>query len=131
MILGHAWNMVTLDGKSYLTDLTWDRNNIVANRYPLSFCLKSKQDFKHNKFSTFNSGCADKCTESLPLEEQVELFTGSKIYDSSPKQEKISYLSSMVMHCADRGLTGLQIRGAHSRLTTYVKKIEEVGERGE
>lgn len=128
---GHAWNMVTLDGKSYLTDLTWDRNNIVANRYPLEFCLKSKQDFKHDKYSTFNSGFAEKCTESLSLEEQAELFTGSREYDMSPKREKVAYLSSMVMDCAEAGMTEGQIRGAHSGLTKEIKNIKEVGERGE
>lgn len=128
---GHAWNMVTLDGKSYLTDLTWDRNNIVANRYPLEFCLKSKQDFKHDRYSTFNSGFAEKCTESLSLEEQAELFTGSKEYDKSPKREKVSYLSSMVMSCAEAGLTEGRIRGAYLGLSKEIKNIKEVGERGE
>lgn len=100
---GHAWNMVTLDGKNYWTDLTWDRENIVAKRYPLRFCLKSTKDFGHKGFKVFNISTEEqaKCTESLTAEEQAKLFSEGRHYVSTQKQNNISYLSSMVMHSAE------------------------------
>ena len=101
--VGHAWNMVTLDGKNYWTDLTWDRENIVAKRYPLRFCLKSTKDFGHKGFKVFNISTEEqaKCTESLTAEEQAKLFSEGRHYVSTQKQNNISYLSSMVMHSAE------------------------------
>lgn len=100
---GHAWNMVTLDGKNYWTDLTWDRENIVAKRYPLRFCLKSTKDFGHKGFKVFNISTEEqaKCTESLTAEEQAKLFSEGRHYVATQKQNNISYLSSMVMHSAE------------------------------
>ena len=100
---GHAWNMVTLDGKNYWTDLTWDRENIVAKRYPLRFCLKSTKDFGHKGFKVFNISTEEqaKCTESLTSEEQAKLFSEGRHYVATQKQNNISYLSSMVMHSAE------------------------------
>lgn len=100
---GHAWNMVTLDGKNYWTDLTWDRENIVAKRYPLRFCLKSTKDFGHKGFKVFNISTEEqaKCTESLTSEEQAKLFSEERHYVATQKQNNISYLSSMVMHSAE------------------------------
>ena len=133
---GHAWNVVTLDCKSYLTDLTWDRDYIVSNKYPLPFCLKSKADFGHNSFSTSNSEHAEYCKESLSKEEQIELFTGKKIGALSLKDTRLAYLGSGVSHFAEQGITGLQIRGAHSELVQAtreksIKNPKEVGERSE
>lgn len=101
--VGHAWNMVTLDGKNYWTDLTWDRENIVAKRYPLRFCLKSTKDFGHKGFKVFNISTEEqaKCTESLTAEEQAKLFSEGRHYVATQKQNNISYLSSMVMHSAE------------------------------
>jgi len=100
---GHAWNMVTLDGKDYWTDLTWDRASIIAKRYPLEFCLKSTKDFGHKGFKVCNISEAEKnkCTESLSIEEQVELFTGEKGHEVAENESNISYLSSMVMCSAE------------------------------
>lgn len=106
---GHAWNMVTLDGKNYWTDLTWDRENIVAKRYPLRFFLKSTKDFGHKGFKVFNISTEEqaKCTESLTSEEQAKLFSEGRHYVATQKQNNISYLSSMVMHSAENRIKSI------------------------
>lgn len=106
---GHAWNMVTLNGKNYWTDLTWDRENIVAKRYPLRFCLKSTKDFGHKGFKVFNISTEEqaKCTESLTSEEQEKLFSEGRHYVATQKQNNISYLSSMVIHSAENRIKSI------------------------
>ena len=41
----HAWNLVELDGKKYLCDLTWDADSIKCEHYPLDYCCTSSYDF--------------------------------------------------------------------------------------
>lgn len=41
----HAWNCVKLDNEWSYADLTWDRDSIIAKKFPLKYCLKSAEDF--------------------------------------------------------------------------------------
>ena len=124
---GHAWNEVYLDGKSYLTDLTWDRNNICAGHFPLNFFLKSKDDFKHNDF-IFNVEKGE-CEESLSINEQLDLFRqiGYDIPEPEEKSEQtqnnISVLSSLVIASAGQ-ITSSQIRNAAKKIERSISISE-------
>lgn len=132
---GHAWNRVTLDGKQYWTDLTWDRENIITERYPLRYCLKSTKDFGHKEFKVSNIDTRDdKCTESLSSEEQMELFDGERVY-SQPAEEKevaenMGYLSSMVVKCAEEGIRASELMEVankiNGKIQTPTKEVEDV-----
>lgn len=103
---GHAWNEVYLDGESFLTDLTWDYNNIRAGHFPLKYFLKSKADFGHNDYA-FNVEEGE-CKQSLPVKEQLDLFRqiGYDIPEPEVKdehtQDNISVLSSLVIASAEQ-----------------------------
>ncbi len=118
---GHAWNLVRLDGQKYWTDLTWDADNIKAGRYPLPYCLKSTEDFKHSSFKQrLEDAIKDPCTQSISDEEQVMLLTGKELEDTNTikKQENknIGYLSSCVMRIANSGLTSGLVRKTANEL---------------
>lgn len=129
---GHAWNLVRLDGKKYWTDLTWDANNIKVDRYPLSYCLKSTRDFKHDSFKKrLKDEIKDPCLESISDEEQIRLFTGKEIkskgLSENPETKSIGYLSSCVMSIAYEGLTSTEVRRAASEVSksTAIKILGE------
>lgn len=112
---GHAWNLVMLDGKKYWTDLTWDANNIKMGRYPLPYCLKSTQEFKHNHFKKrLEDEIQNPCLKSISDEEQIMLFTGKELEEvgTTKKQENknIGYLSNCIMSIANSGLRAGVIR---------------------
>ncbi len=139
---GHAWNLVRLDGKKYWTDLTWDANNIKADRYPLRYCLKSTREFKHDIFKKrLEDEIEDPCLESISDEEQNRLFTGKELEyrDTSKKQENrnIGYLSNCIMSIADSGLTSAKVRKTANEVSKYTamqiteeKETEGVDGRG-
>ena len=74
--MGHAYNVVTLDGKTYYTDLTWDQPSIKAKRYPLQYFLLSADEFEQSHadvgFSAKYSRHA--ATQTLSINEQSKLF---------------------------------------------------------
>jgi len=113
---GHAWNLVRLDGKAYWTDLTWDANRIKVDRYPLSYCLKSTEDFNHNIYMTrYTLNHENPCKESLSSKDQILLFTGKNIENRDKAKEKedenIGYISSCVISIAEGGIvTSTDIR---------------------
>ncbi len=139
---GHAWNLVRLDGKKYWTDLTWDANNIKADRYPLRYCLKSTKEFKHDMFKKrLEDEIEDPCLESISDEEQNILFTGKEVEyrDIAKKQENrnIGYLSDCVMSIADSGLASAMVRKTAKEVSkcTHIqvvgeKETEEIDGRG-
>ena len=126
---GHAWNKVELDGKTYYTDLTWDRENVVAEKYPLRYFLKNYSDFAHEQYKF-----SDKSTrlrvprESLSDEEQYALFTGKEL-NASPEELKIikgiNALSSFARNAANRGIRSIQIREAATQIDSL--KLASIG----
>ena len=104
---GHAWNQIKLDGTWYNMDLTWSRDELVAEE-STSYLLRSDKDFYgHNKFDT--SGCKkEKCDQTVPWED-MEYFIYGKIkmpqaLDDSIRQVMISQISGAYnrMITADR-----------------------------
>lgn len=74
--MGHAYNLVSLDGKKFYCDLTWDADNIKVDRFPLWNFLNSSEFFlrSHDKVG-FNKVTSDKDANfSLPFNEQLQLF---------------------------------------------------------
>lgn len=130
---GHAWNEVYLDGESFLTDLTWDYNNIRAGHFPLKYFLKSKADFGHNDYAfSVEEG---ECKQSLPVKEQLDLFRqiGYDIPEPEVKdeqtQDNISVLSSLVIASAEQ-IPSSSIRIAANKiekgLSILVRKESEI-----
>lgn len=76
---GHAWNVVTLDGKKYLCDLTADAPFIKADNYPLRNCCINKDFFQ---IQHDNLECSyDGEISEISYEEQLRLvgFSEEKI----------------------------------------------------
>ena len=72
---GHAWNLVYLDSKAYLCDLTWDADSIRNGDFPLLYCCCSLQNFMergHYKFSGESHYITD--ISEISDEEQLRLF---------------------------------------------------------
>ncbi|MBP3284156.1 MAG: hypothetical protein J6M02_01500 [Clostridia bacterium] len=76
--MGHAYNLVRLDGRKFYCDLTWDANNIKVDRFPLWNFLNSYEHFmKSHEDVGFDERMADKeANFSLPFEDQQQLFGG-------------------------------------------------------
>ena len=135
---GHAWNLVSLDGKNYWTDLTWDADNIKVGRYPLPYCLKSTIDFNHDSFKKrLKDEIEDPCLESISDKEQIMLFTGKEIGSGGEIQEakSIGYLSNFVMSIANEGLSSTKARitartVSNSIATKMLDGEKEVGDGG-
>ncbi len=126
---GHAWNNVKLDGEWYCTDLTWDRNNVVLEKFPLKYFLKSTKDFFHNDYS--NTRKYDvKCNKSITESEQIALFTGREVSKetleilTSDKNKSLNYLSNSVIATAIAGLNASQFRAVHNGLCIVNNKKE-------
>ncbi len=74
-----AWNGIILDGKFYWTNLAMDEEAIKMGEYPLKYCLKATEDFKTHYRKQLNEAYKLlPAEESLPIDEQYELFTGEK-----------------------------------------------------
>lgn len=96
---GHAWNVVRLDGKYYWTDLTNDAKFIKLNKFPLPFCMKSTKAFLNGSYRARYDNekkvrelYENKCLESVPLKEQIMLFTDKKIEDIKLEDIATAYL---------------------------------------
>lgn len=82
----HAWNVVTLNGKKYLTDTTWDDPNPVSTQHALShryFNLTADEmnrDHKATK-SSEQSGCSNT--------DQNWYVKNNKVYSSAAEAEKV------------------------------------------
>lgn len=95
--MGHAYNIVELDGQKFYCDLTWDASNIKVDRYPLANFLNSYEQFvKSHSAVGFNEKMADKeANFSLPLDAQMELF-GEIAKDDISQMMEENYLSGFV-----------------------------------
>ena len=96
--MGHAYNIVELDGKKYYCDLTWDMSTIKENRIPLANFLKSADEFlESHKDEGFYEKIADKSAdESFPYEKQMKLFKESGIQLGDEKQQDILTINQML-----------------------------------
>lgn len=74
---GHAWNQIKLDGIWYNMDLTWSRDDIIAENSTL-YLLRSDKDFYgHDEYDT--SMCKkEKCDQTVPWED-MKWFLYEKI----------------------------------------------------
>lgn len=122
---GHAYNLVMLDGEKYWVDLTWDAAAIKADRYPLQYCLKSTKDFAHYTFKKrLQDEITDPCLKSLPVDEQIRIFTGKNVKNKLDNQKQednaIGYLSNCVMSIASSGVRADKIRVAANEISNCI-----------
>lgn len=94
---GHAWNQIKLDGIWYNMDLTWSRDDIIAENSTL-YLLRSDEDFyEHDKYDT--SRCKkEKCDQTVPLEDMKYFLYGEiempqVFYDSIRRMVRRSQIS--------------------------------------
>lgn len=133
-INAHAWNRVNLDGQWFNTDLTWNRNNIVAGRPPIYF-LKADKDFGHEEYRTVR-GIESKCDRTISQADTVKLFDGQDI-DIAPREEtqsarpskstSITYLGTAVREAASTGLVASNIRKASNSIS--IEKTNDIEEK--
>lgn len=71
---GHAWNLVHLDNKAYLCDLTWDADNIRNGHFPLLNCCCSLQNFMERGHYKFSKTSYITDISEMSDEEQLRLF---------------------------------------------------------
>lgn len=93
---GHAWNQIKLDGTWYNMDLTWSRDDLVAEEDTL-YLLRSDKDFYgHDKYDTRRCK-KEKCDQTI-LWEDMKYFLYGKIkmpqaLDDSIRQVRRSQIS--------------------------------------
>ncbi len=95
---GHAWNVVTLDGKKYLCDLTADAPLIKIDNYPLRNCCINKDFFQ---IQHDNLECSyDGEISEISYEEQLRLlgFSEEKV---KKYHETNTFLVENLQHTLD------------------------------
>ena len=128
--MGHAYNLVTLDGVQYYTDLTWDQYYIKARRLPLPNFLKSATEFEISHVNVgFTPVHGSNATVSITPEQQFELFESIVEFNSQKIQSMINegYLSGFVSQYLGAVKGGRESISPQEviGMMDYIKKVED------
>lgn len=127
--MGHAYNLVELDGQKFYCDLTWDANGIKVDRFPLHNFLNSYEQFLKSHASVgFNDIMADKNADfSLPFEEQLTLF-GEVAKEEIAQMMEENYLSGFVGQYLESIAQGSEKIDSKKFLDmiSHIKQVEQV-----
>lgn len=134
--MGHAYNLVTLDGKKYLCDLTWDADYIKTNDF-LPYFLVSYDDFAINhKDVGFPEGIRETLSEtgervkldkneisdSLSSDKQLELMR-IEIETTIEEYKNRSYLGGFV----NKVLSFIEQCDSKTQLKDYSRILRDIG----
>lgn len=105
--IGHAWNVVELDGKSYLCDLTWDADKIKNGQFPLSNFCCSLNTFMRNGHYRYGEYCYFSEISEISEEDQLKFFGLNEqeidqILSNSEKNTGEQALESCVQSVSDK-----------------------------
>lgn len=128
--MGHAYNLVFLDGKEYYADLTWDESYIKAKRLPLPNFLKSASEFKVSHANVgFEPVFNTHADETITNEQQYQLFGDVIDFNWQSIQDMVSegYLSGFVSQYigAVKGSRESVTPGEVVDMMDYIKTLED------